>query len=134
MKRVLHGLAFLLAVAAWPGCAGSAPSPSHVSGAYRGRLPDDILVEAATTVLVTKRDVVIALDCRPLEKAVMLGDSATIDRAVSIGVAARLPSGVTIYTPPFSARNPEASPLVVTDDKYAGTLCTPSSVEVLRRS
>jgi hypothetical protein len=130
MKHALYGLACSLAVAAWAGCAG-APSPSHVAGTYRGRLPDDTLVEAATTVLVTKRDVVIALDCRPLERAITLDDAPAIDRAVSAGIAARLPSGVTIYTPPFSTRNPRSSPFVVTDDKYAGTLCTPSFVEVL---
>jgi hypothetical protein len=134
MNRGLQRLALSLVVAAAPGCAGSAPSPSHVSGPYRGRLPDDTLVEAATTTLVTKRDVVIALDCRPLAKAIALGDVATVDRAVASGFAARLPSGVTLYTPPFTERNRKSSPLVVTDDKYAGVLCTPSSVEIVRPS
>jgi hypothetical protein len=131
MKRGRRRLVCGLLVAAWAGCTRG-PSPSHVSGPYRGLLPDDTLVEAATTVLVTKRDVVIAIDCRPLEKAIALDDAPTIDRAVSAGFAARLPAGVTIYTPPFGAGNPESSPLVVTDDKYAGTLCTPSSTEVLK--
>ena len=108
------------------------PSPSHVSGAYAGKLPDDTLVEAATTVLVTTSDVVIAVNCVPLRVAVQSEDRAQIDRAVAHGSAARLPAGVTIYTPPFSADNPGASPLVVTDDKYAGRLCTPNAYRVLK--
>jgi hypothetical protein len=114
------------------GCSGS-PAPSHVDGAYRGKLPDDTLVEAATTVLVTKRDVVVAIDCAELRGAIAAGDSAAIDRAVGVGYAARLPARVTLYTPPFSAANPQSAPTVVTDDKYGGKLCTPNSYDVVKQ-
>jgi hypothetical protein len=90
------------------------------------------MVEAATTVLVTNRDVVVALDCVPLRDAIASGDSAPVDRAVARGTATRLPAGVTIYTLPFSPANPGASPVVVTDDKYAGKLCTPNSYDVVK--
>jgi hypothetical protein len=113
------------------GCSHS-PSPSHVSPAYKGKLQDDTMVEAATTVLVTNRDVVIALDCMPLRDAIASGDSAPVDRAVASGTATRLPAGVTLYTLPFSPANPGASPVVVTDDKYAGKLCTPNSYDVVK--
>jgi hypothetical protein len=103
-----------------------------VSGAYRGKLEDDTMVEASTTLLLTKRDVVIALDCAPLSQAVAGGDAARIDQAVASGSAVRLPAGVTIYTPPFSGANQRAMPFVVTDDKYAGRLCTPNSYDVLK--
>lgn len=109
-----------------------APSPSHVSGGYRGKLTDDVLFEAATTVLVTKRDVVVALDCSALGDTLSHGSSGLIDRAVAAGVAVRLPAHVTLYTPPFSAANPPGAPTVVTDDKYAGTLCTPGSYDVVK--
>ncbi len=122
-------VALFLAVAT--GCSHS-PSPSHVGTAYKGKLQDDTMVEASTSVLVTNRDVVIALDCAPLRHAINDGDSAAVDLAVAGGTAARLPAGVTIYTPPFSATNPGASPLVVTDDKYAGRLCTPNSYDVVK--
>ena len=123
-------VALLLAMAA--GCS-QAPGPSHVATAYRGKLQDDTLVEAATTVLVTKRDVVIAVNCAPLAAAVASSDGQAIDRAVAAGIAAQLPKGVTIYTPPFSAQNPRTAPLVVTDDKNAGRLCTPDAYEVGRQ-
>jgi hypothetical protein len=113
------------------GCSRS-PSPSHVASAYRGKLQDDTLVEASTTVLVTNRDVVIALDCTRLKEAIADDDAASVERAVAGGTAARLPAGVTIYTPPFSPANPGAAPLVVTDDKYAGKLCTPNSYDVVK--
>lgn len=122
-------VALLFVLAA--GCS-SGPSPSHVAAAYHGRLRDDTLVEASTTVLVTKRDVVIALDCAPLQPAVASGDTARIDQAVAAGAAARLPAGVTIYTLPFSAANPRNLPLIVTDDKYAGRLCTPDAYDVVK--
>ncbi|MEO6835204.1 MAG: hypothetical protein ABI231_04780 [Candidatus Tumulicola sp.] len=127
-------LFLLLAVFGLPvaGCSRG-PSPSHLGGGgYRGKLSDDTLVEASTTVLVTNRDVVIALDCAPLRQALTNDDTARIDQAVADGTAVRLPAGVTIYTPPFSAGNPGASPLVVTDDKYAGRLCTPNSYDVAK--
>lgn len=98
----------------------SAPGPSHAAGSYQGKLTDDVLYEAATTVLVTKRDVVVALDC-----------SASDQRAIDAGLAVRLPAHVTLYTPPFSAA-PPATPTVVTDDKYAGKLCTPDSYDVIK--
>jgi hypothetical protein len=110
----------------------AAPAPSHVTGAYRGKLSDDVLFEASTTVLVTKRDVVVALDCGVLGNATGRGDAATIDRAVAAGVAVRLPARVTLYTPPFSEANPAAEPTVVTDDKYAGRLCTPDAYDVVK--
>ena len=120
-----------LLVAVTSGCSHG-PSPSHVSPAYKGKLQDDTMVEAATTVLVTNRDVVIALDCMPLRDAIASGDSAPVDRAVASGTATRLPAGVTIYTLPFSPANPGASPVVVTDDKYAGKLCTPNAYDVVK--
>jgi len=123
-------VALLFAVAA--GCS-SAPGSSHVASAYRGKLHDDTLVEASTTVLVTTRDVVIALDCAPLAGAIASGDTASIDRAVAAGAAARLPARVTVYTPPFSAQNPRTAPFVVTDDKYAGRLCTPDAVDIVKQ-
>jgi hypothetical protein len=92
-----------------------------VTGPYRGKLDDDVLFEAATTVLVTKREVVVALDC-----------TATDDRAIATGVAVRLPAGVTLYTPPFPPGGPPAEPTVVTDDKYSGKLCTPDSYDVVK--
>ena len=113
------------------GCS-HAPSPSHVATAYHGKLQDDTLVEASTTVLVTKRDVVIAVNCAPLAAAVTGNDADRIQRAVAAGFAAQLPEGVTIYTPPFSSANPRNSPLVVTDDKYAGHLCTPDAFTIAR--
>jgi hypothetical protein len=126
-RRTFVALIFVLATACSQG-----PQPSHVSGAYRGKLEDDTLVEASTTLLVTKRDVVIALDCAPLADAVARQDSAPIDQAVANGAAVRLPAGVTIYTPPFSPANRRAMPFVVTDDKYGGHLCTPDSYDVLK--
>jgi hypothetical protein len=126
-RRAIVALLTLMAA----GCSRT-PSPSHVATAYRGRLHDDTLVEASTTMLVTKRDVVIALDCTPLRQALATGDSALIERAVAGGTAARLPAGVTLYTPPFTLANPGSSPLVVTDDKYAGKLCTPDAYDVVK--
>ncbi|MBV8490769.1 MAG: hypothetical protein JO199_09605 [Candidatus Eremiobacteraeota bacterium] len=109
------------------GCSAG-PAPSHVAAGYRGKLPDDTLVEASTTLLLTTAPAVMAIDCKPLAGA---SDDA-VDRAVAAGTAARLPQGVTIYTPPFSADNPQTAPFVVTDDKYAGTLCTPNAYKVLK--
>ncbi len=120
-------LAFALLVG---GCARSAPS--HVAAGYRGKLLDDTMVEASTTVLVTTRDVVIALDCRPLQSAIANGDAAAIDRFVAAGSAARLPEGVTLYTPPFSTQNLRSAPFVVTDDRYGGILCTSDAFDVLK--
>ncbi|MBV8117270.1 MAG: hypothetical protein JOY69_05405 [Candidatus Eremiobacteraeota bacterium] len=120
----------LLATAA-AGCSHT-PAPSHVAAPYRGKLHDDTLVEASTTILVTKRDVVIALDCAPLATAVAGGDPSTVERAVGSGAAARLPAGVTLYTMPFSPANPSSAPLVVTDDKYAGKLCTPNAYDIVK--
>ena len=123
--------AFCMAIVALSACS-SKPVPSHVDGNYRGHLEDDTMVEASTTVLVTKKPVVIALRCAEIAAAIAADDDAAIDRAVAAGVAARLPSGVTLYSPPFTAQNPAAAPLVVTDDKYAGTLCTPQSYDVVK--
>lgn len=120
---------FFIAVAA----CGHAPGPSHIASAYRGKLPDDTLVEASTTVLITTREAVIALNCAPIGAALAAGDQQAIDRAVTAGTAARLPAGVTIYTPPFSEENPRSSPLVVTDDKFAGRLCTAGAYDVARQ-
>ena len=114
------------------GC-GRPPSPSHLAGSpYRGKLSDDTLVEASQAVLVTKAAVVIAFDCGSLREAIATNDTTRVDRAVARGTAARLPAGVTIYTQAFSAANPGASPLVVTDDKYAGRLCTPNSYDIVK--
>jgi len=113
-------LAAVIAAPALVACSAG-PSPSHVTNGYRGKLSDDVLFEAATTVLVTKRDVVVALDC-----------GASDDRAVEAGLAVRLPAHVTLYTPPFSPENPPIAPTVVTDDKYAGKLCTPDSYDVVK--
>ena len=113
--------------------ACSGPHPSHIADPYRGKLPDDTMFEASTTELVTTRDVVIALDCRPLHAAIAIDDTATLDRFVDAGAAAMLPEGVTLYTPPFSATNPRSAPFVVTDDRYGGTLCTPDSYNIIKQ-
>ena len=120
MHRLLRAPLGAILIVLLAACS-SAPSPSHVSGDYRGKLSDDVLFEAATTVLVTKRDVVVALNC-----------SASDDRAIEEGLAVRLPARVTLYTLPFSAGNPPSAPTVVTDDKYAGKLCTPDSYDVVK--
>jgi hypothetical protein len=109
-----------------------ATSPSHVDPNYRGRLDDDTLVEASSTVLVTNKPVVIAIRCSTVAAALASGNDAAVDQAVAAGVAARIPSGVTLYSPPFSAGNPADAPLIVTDDKHAGTLCTPHSFDVVK--
>ncbi|HTU83193.1 MAG TPA: hypothetical protein VMF61_13745 [Candidatus Acidoferrales bacterium] len=127
IRRSIAPAGALLLLAA---CANG-PSPSHVAPGYRGKLPDDTMVEASTTELVTTAPVVIALDCRPLSGPGGGLDPAAVDRAVAAGAAARLPEGVTLYTPPYSAANSRAQPFVVTDDKYAGRLCTGGSVKVL---
>jgi hypothetical protein len=118
-------------IAALTACSRG-PFPSHVEDSYRGRLEDDTLVEASTTVIVTNKPVVIALHCSSIQAAIASGDDAAIDRAVAAGIAARLPGSVTLYSPPFSAQNPTSAPLVVTDDKHAGTLCTPRSFDVVK--
>ncbi|HLX25350.1 MAG TPA: hypothetical protein VKR05_00035 [Candidatus Cybelea sp.] len=128
----LAGAGMATVLLALTACGRHAPSPSHVAAPYRGQLTDDTLWEASTTVLVTRRDVVIALDCAPLKDALARQDDGPIDRAVQAGNAARLPAGVTIYTPPFSERNAQSAPLVVTDDRHAGTLCTPDSFDVVK--
>ncbi|HEY1653509.1 MAG TPA: hypothetical protein VGF86_00170 [Candidatus Tumulicola sp.] len=120
--------AFALAAAS----CSHAPLPSHAGDAYRGKLTDDTLVEASSTVLITTKDVVVALDCGTLRQALERDDSAAVDRAVAAGSAVRLPAGVTLYTPPFGADNPGTMPLVVTDDRAAGRLCTPGSYTVAR--
>ena len=122
----------VLAVAGLAACGRSAPGPSHISGPYRGKLPDDTLMEASTTVLITTRDAILAVDCRPLARAVASNDQTAIARAVAAGMAAALPANVTIYTPPFSPANPRSAPFVVTDDKFGGTLCTPDAVRVVK--
>jgi hypothetical protein len=119
-RPLLSTIAASLAALALGACS-AAPSPSHVTNDYRGKLSDDILFEASTTVLVTRRDVVVALDC-----------NAADERAIARGLAVRLPAHVTLYTPPFSPANPATAPTVVTDDKYAGTLCTPDSYDVVK--
>ena len=131
MDRLYRAAAVGLALLA-AACGHQTPAPSHVDAPYRGKLLDDTLVEASTTVLVTKREILIALDCGPLRSAVDRSDDAQIDRAVRAGAAARLPAGVTLYTPPFSEHNPQSAPFVVTDDKFAGELCTPNSFDVVK--
>jgi hypothetical protein len=121
-----------LASTAVPTACSHAPSPSHVDANYRGRLDDDTMVEASTTVLVTTKPAVIALHCSIVAAAIAAGDDSAVDRAVAAGVAARVPSGVTIYSPPFSAQNPAEAPVVVTDDKHIGTLCTPHSYDIVK--
>jgi hypothetical protein len=118
-----------LALAA--GCSRG-PSPSHAGPGYRNKLVDDTLLEASSTVLVTTKDVIVAANCTPLRAALERGDAAQIDRAVAAGTAVRLPAGVTLYTPPFAADNPGTSPLVVTDDRAVGRLCTPGAYDVLK--
>lgn len=128
----LLGAALSVALASSAGGCNRGPSPSHAGDAYRGKLTDDTLVEASSTILLTTADVVVAMDCAPLRRALEAGDQTPVDRAVAAGVAVRLPPGVTLYTPPFSAENPGSSPLVVTDDRRAGRLCTPGSYRVLK--
>jgi hypothetical protein len=123
--------AVLLPICAWlPAACSNAPEASHVSTNYRGKLPDDVMVEASTTVLVLTKDAVIAPDCSKLTPAIASNDAAAIDQAVNAGSAARLPANVRVYTPPFSSDNPQAFPMVVTDDKFAGRLCTPDAYRV----
>jgi hypothetical protein len=129
--RVAVALLALAAIAVPTACS-HAPSPSHVDENYRGKLDDDTMVEASTTVLVTTKPAVIALHCSIVAAAIAAGDDATIDRAVAAGVAARVPSGVTIYSPPFGTQNPAGAPVVVTDDKHVGTLCTPHSYDIVK--
>jgi hypothetical protein len=119
VHRLQFGAGIVLLVLA---ACSAAPSPSHVSGPYRGKLNDDVLFEAATTVLVTNRDVVMALDC---------ADSG--EAAIAAGRAVRLPARVTLYTPELGPDNPPNAPTVVTDDKFAGRLCTPDSYDVVKR-
>lgn len=133
MRRLPYfAAALFLLVPLASGCSPTAPAESHVDPAYRGKLPDDVMVEASTTVLVTTKDVVIAVDCRPLAAAIANGDAAAIDAAVAKGTAAKLGSNVRLYTPPFSNGNSEAAPVVVTDDKYSGVLCTPDGYKVVK--
>ena len=132
---LLLALALGLLAPVWSGCSGggdSQPGPSKVGAPYKGRLPDDTMVEASTTVLATTAVALMALDCKPLAASIQAGDQAAIDKAVAAGIAARLPANVTIYTPPFSDANPKTSPFVVTDDKYAGYLCTPDAYKVVK--
>lgn len=132
MLRRLLLPAALAAPALLLAACSAAPGPSHVTGAYRGRLTDDVLYEAATTVLVTKRPVIVALDCGALGDTLSSASSGLVDRAIAAGIAVRLPAHVTLYTPPFSPERRPATPTVVTDDKYAGTLCTPDSYDVVK--
>lgn len=120
-----------LALALATGCSRG-PSPSHAGSGYHNKLTDDTLLEAASTVLVTTKDVVVAPSCAPLRTALERGDAGQIDRAVAAGTAVRLPAGVTLYTPPLGAGNPGTSPLVVTDDRAVGRLCTPGAYDVLK--
>jgi hypothetical protein len=90
------------------------------------------MVEASTTVIVTTKPVVIALHCATVAAAIGAGDDAAVERAVAAGDAALVPSGATLYSPPFSAQNPAGAPVVVTDDKHVGVLCTPHSYDVLK--
>lgn len=101
------------------GCTGQAsPAPSKVTTPY-GVKADDVVREAATVVLVTTREVVIAAKCPPA------GDPASVDRLVAQGLAARLPANVTLYTTPYEPLTLDSLPDVVTDDGYSGKLCTP---------
>jgi hypothetical protein len=129
--RSVAALLSLASIVALTACS-HAPSPSHVDGNYRGRLDDDTMVEASTTVIVTTKPAVIALHCATITAAIVAGDDAAVERAVAAGDAALVPSGVTLYSPPFSAQNPAEAPVVVTDDKHVGTLCTPHSYDVLK--
>ena len=72
----------------------------------RGRLDDDTMVEASTTVIVTTKPVVIALHCATIAAAILAGDDAAVERAVATGDAALVPSGVTLYSPPFTIMRP----------------------------
>jgi hypothetical protein len=130
-KRTVAALLALVSMVALTACS-HAPSPSHIDGNYRGRLDDDTMVEASTTVIVTTKPAVIALHCATIAAAIVAGDDAAVERAVATGDAALVPSGVTLYSPPFSAQNPAEAPVVVTDDKHVGTLCTPHSYDVLK--
>ncbi|HXM06988.1 MAG TPA: hypothetical protein VN936_05970 [Candidatus Acidoferrum sp.] len=129
--RTVAALLTLVSIVALTACS-HAPSPSHIDGNYRGRLDDDTMVEASTTVIVTTKPAVIALHCATIAAAIVAGDDAAVERAVATGDAALVPSGVTLYSPPFSAQNPAEAPVVVTDDKHVGTLCTPHSYDVLK--
>jgi hypothetical protein len=114
----------LLAVAA--GCAGhQAPGPSKVTTPYALKA-DDVSREASTVVLVTTREAVISPHC---DRVAAAGPGG-LDELVAKGQAARLPANVTIYAAPFAPITLDSLPDVVTDDGYAGKLCTPHSFEM----
>ena len=60
-SKLRAGIAALAASVFAAGCS-SAPVASHVDSGYHGKLADDTLVEASTTVLETTDRVVIAID------------------------------------------------------------------------
>jgi hypothetical protein len=112
--RAALGLAALVSSIA---CAGHpAPSPSKITTAYQGKV-DDATREAASVLLVTTSDIVIAQDCNKLAP----------------GTSARLPANVTIYTTPFEPVTLDSLPDIVTDDGYGGKLCTPHSFTIVKQ-
>jgi hypothetical protein len=112
--RAALGLAAFTLTAA---CAGHpAPSPSKITTPYEGKV-DDATREAASVQLVTTSEVVIAQDCAKL----------------AAGTSARLPANVTVYTTPFEPLNLDSLPNIITDDGYAGKLCTPHSFTIVKQ-
>jgi hypothetical protein len=108
------GLACLALTAACS--AQSAPSPSKITTPY-GIKADDVTREAATVVLVTTKAAVISGDCTKVTPA-------SLDGMIAKGIAAQLPAGVTLYTTPYEPITLDSQPAVITDDGYAGKLCT----------
>jgi hypothetical protein len=111
-------------------CGGQGkPQPSHAGPSYRVKV-DDAVQEAASVELVTTREAVISVNCDEVAKA---GDSG-LGALIARGDAARLPANVTIYGMPSEQLTADALPYVVTDDGYAGKLCTPHAFAPLKTS
>jgi ABC-type Fe3+-hydroxamate transport system substrate-binding protein len=123
IRSTAQALLGLAALALAAGCAGHpAPGPSKITTPYQVKV-DDAVREAASIQLVTTRSVVLSEDC---DKVTAAGSGA-LDRLVAAGVAARLPADVTVYATPYDPITLDSLPEVVTDDGYAGKLCTPHS-------
>jgi hypothetical protein len=108
------------------GCSSQPkPAASKVTTPYRGKA-DDVTREASTDVLVTTKPVVISQSCEQIPG----GDPVAAAPLVARGLAALLPANVTLYVTPYNPVTLDAQPDVVTDDGYAGKLCTPHSFTI----
>ena len=77
-------------------------------------------------MLVTTKEVVISRNCDRIPG----GDPGSAGPLVARGLAAKLPANVTLYVTPYDPVTPDSLPDVVTDDGYAGKLCTPHSFSI----